>query len=364
MRVVRSSMLFPLILTACGVEIIVQQTNPPTPPKVATLEGEESPSEGGDGTPTDTLPPDVVDVPPPPSPATISQVTATVLPETSRKALILNAIRAATTSLHAGLYLLTDTSITTALTDAYARSVDVQIVIDDSFQTSAQNKKNVATLTNAGVPLLKSKAFTFHHAKYMIIDGKEATIMTCNFTDSSFSSNREVVAKVKDKDAIAALEAIFQADMAGAATTVGLDSLLVVSPDNTREKLNGLIGNAADEIFVAVQAVDDNPFVYMLIGMKMKGVKVRVLIADPADKKGDAGDAQWLKSKGVEVRYLPTPYLHEKVILADDKVFVGSVNLTQTSITKNREIGFVGDAAFTATMKTQLEADWSSAVVF
>lgn len=360
---IRLLLLLVLGLVACGApEVIVQAQHDPTPIKTQSREPEPTPSDEGDGQPG--TPPEDVNDPPPPSPATISGVTANVLPETSRKAVVLNAIRAATTSIDAGLYLVTDTTLTTALTDAKVRGVAVRVFIDNSSQTTKENAKAVSTLESAGITVVKNTTFTFHHAKYLILDGKEAMIMTCNFTDSSFSSNREVVTKVKDAGAVAALQAVFDADYSKTSATFTDDNPLVISPDNTRNKLNGLIGNAKTEIFVAVQSVDDNNFVYRLIGMKKAGVKVRVLIADPADKQGDSGDAAWLKQQGIEVRYLPNPYLHEKVILADDKVFVGSVNLTLTSITKNREIGFVGDAPFAETMKAQLETDWNAGVVF
>jgi cardiolipin synthase len=356
--------LLSLMLVACDVEVIEQQTGVPTPIKTQSQDGEAPPSEDGDGTPETFVPPDDTEAPPP-SPSTIadSTITSTVLPENSRKAIILNALREAKTQVHAGFYLITDSSIRTAFIDAYKRGVDVKIIIDDSFQTTNQNKAHITAFKAAGVPVKVASGFRFHHAKYLLIDDY-AMIMTCNFTDSSFSSNREVVTRVKDDGVLADLEDVFASDFEGQTTTVSADSPLVVSPDNARVKLEGLVANAKTEVFVSVQSVDDNPFVYRLIGLHRAGIKVRVLMADPADKEGDAGDADWLKNQGIEVRYLPTPYLHTKIIVADDKVYVGSNNLTQTSINLNREVGFVGDAAFTTKMLVQMEKDWTAGVAF
>lgn len=44
------------------------------------------------------------------------------------------------------------------------------------------------------------------------------------------------------------------------------------------------------------------------------------------------------------------------------RAYVGSINLSWTSLTKNREVGLVvGEPANVATMETTLEKDWATA---
>ncbi len=360
MRKPGTLLLLVTLAGACGVEVISREPRPPTPVRVLQVEPDPSATEG-DGTPKEGAGSgETVE-----APVQVAGLSAQALPAPTRKGVVLDVIRAATQSLDAGLYLITDTTIAQALVDARNRQVEVRVVIDDSQHTSQANTTALNMLESAGIAVTRPQAFTYHHAKYLIADGKVALIMTCNFSNSSFNDNREVVVRVTDLGLLSELQTIFNADFDGVEPPLSEDTRLVVSPVNTRDKLAGLIGNAASRIIVAMQSVDDNETVYQLIERHQAGVEVRVMIADPS-VYGKSGDAQWLKDRGIAVRYLPVSllYLHEKVIIADDASFVGSVNLTYTSITQNREIGVIGDQTLTTTVLPQVEADWDAAVPF
>jgi len=59
-----------------------------------------------------------------------------------------------------------------------------------------------------------------------------------------------------------------------------------------------------------------------------------------------------------------TLVLHEKVIVADAVAFVGSENLTSTSLDHNREVGVMGDGDFRDTLLSSLQGDWATAAPF
>lgn len=357
-------------LGGCGVEVVEQGSGTPTPiesdkrgeaPQGNTPAPEEAGQDPSDGAPDeDALDGDSTQPLPPPV-VTPDGLDPVFLPHESRKEIIVGAIRDAKREILAGLYLVTDNTITNALVSAAERGVTVRVVIDDSDNTRSANNVSMPKLTAAGAQVVKATGFVHHHAKYMLIDDELGFVMTCNFTNSSFTSNREVIVRVAEPRLLDELAIVFEADFAHADLTLP-ETQLVLSPDNSRERLSGMVSNAKQRVFVAMQYVDDNSMVYRFIAAKRAGVDVRVLIADPS-RYGNHGDAQWLKDQGVAVKYLPLPmYLHEKVIVADDTAFVGSVNMSYTSLTSNREVGVVGDEAFTSTLMQGLEADWQSAV--
>lgn len=77
-----------------------------------------------------------------------------------------------------------------------------------------------------------------------------------------------------------------------------------------------------------------------------RGVRVRLVgsPADPDDTYFIAG-AEELKRAGAEVRYLPSPYVHAKVIVKDQKeALLGSLNLSANSIHANRELSVLFSA--------------------
>ena len=348
-----------VIVSACSVQTIDPESRTPTPPRVSQTDDDpaQAESDGVAKADFDGVIPD--------APVGTGNLSVTVLPASTGKDVALAAIRSATATLDAGLYLVTEYTIVQAFIAAKERGVAVRIVIDDSDNTRSGNKNALAKWAAAGIDVVKATGFSYHHAKYLVVDGKSALVMTCNFTVSSFASNREVVVSVSDAELVADLSTIFAADFIHESPEISATTRLVISPINAREKLNGLIGNAKQRVFFAMQSVDDNDTVALLIARHDAGVDVRVMMADPT-VYDQSGDADVLKAHGIDVRYLPETilYLHEKVIVADDDAFVGSVNITYTSIEKNREIGVIGDASFTSLVLPQVQADWDMAVSF
>lgn len=302
-----------------------------------------------------------------PLPGTIAVTSLAVLP--GSRSLLANEINLATTSVHAGLYILTDDTFVNALINAKQRGLDVKVLIDGSDLTAEVNDEALAKLEAKGIPVEKAAGVTHHHAKYVVLDGTSAMVMTCNWSFSSFTKNREVLTKIEDDAAVTELEAIFNADFTH--TPLSLPSTQwVLSPNqrgvpqNSRSKLHGLVDDASSSVFVAVQDINDDALSADLVGALGRGVQVRVLMADPAARQGKYGDADWLSDRGIEVRYLPSPYLHEKVLVADDRAYVGSHNFTYTALETSREVGLLVSGQAKDALLAQAEKDWASAVVF
>ena len=82
-----------------------------------------------------------------------------------------------------------------------------------------------------------------------------------------------------------------------------------------------------------------------LAGAAARGVRVRLLRSgDPDGDDANAPERRQLAPSGVQVRLARGVYIHAKAIVADGRrAFVGSQNLTATSLDQNRELGIVLD---------------------
>ncbi len=288
-----------------------------------------------------------------------------ITPDASSETMLVNAIGNAQSSIRVGMYLLTETTLANALVDAAARpGMTVTVVIDNSDQTASYNATNLGKLTTGGVKVVDAVGVTYHHAKYMVVDSNDAYVMTSNWTYSSFNSNREVLMHLTAPAAVAELVGIFDADAAQQPPSLPSQSDLVVSPFNSRDKIADLVGSAKQTLWIGIEEAGDYTMNGLMADRVSAGVDVRVLLANPSEATGNTHTAAQLTSLGVTVRYLPSPYLHEKIIIADDRVFCGSENLSTTSLDHNREVGLIGNGDFLAAMQTQFQADWQDGVSF
>ena len=141
---------------------------------------------------------------------------------------------------------------------------------------------------------------------------------------------------------------------------------LVVEPDDGVKPLLDLIASAREEILVKMYLWTPSRLdVVEALGEAVaRGVKVRVLLErEPAGGRVDLTVFQALKERGVEVK-LTTPFrfvfVHEKSLVVDRKLaWVGTMNLTGSSFTANREYALIlDDPKQVAEVVRVFEADW------
>lgn len=95
-------------------------------------------------------------------------------------------------------------------------------------------------------------------------------------------------------------------------------------------------------------------------------MKVRLLISPPRGEEAQnesEEDLDYLEKNGVNIRFLKSPYVHAKVFVADESLaFIGSVNITTTSLEFNRELGIqVSDSTALSRLMRTFSEDWSQA---
>ncbi|MBA3450570.1 MAG: hypothetical protein H0T18_05095 [Chloroflexia bacterium] len=173
----------------------------------------------------------------------------------------------------------------------------------------------------------------------MVVDDAVAVIMNQNLTESAFTTNRDFGVVTERPDAVRTAAALFEADWTrGAEPDPGP---LVVSPTNARVQLLGIIDDARRSLDLYAEVLRDPELLAALTAAEERGVDVR-LVVSPSDDF--AVERRALTAAGVDIRLATSLYIHAKVIFADgERAFIGSQNLSATSLDQNRELGIIID---------------------
>ncbi len=283
----------------------------------------------------------------------VSPIALTVQPGGGR-AFLLDALRGAVRSIRVVSYLLTDDDVEDELLAAAARGVEVRVIVEGSQGSNAEARTRLAA---GGVQVREGDpSFALTHEKAVVVDDALAFVLNQNLTRAGFETNREFDASFSGPE-VADLAAIFDADWGRSGWSGETD--LVVSPVNSRRRLEGLVAAARDELLIAMEVFNDGHVRDMVAAKARAGVDVRVVLEDPADIADHAETARVLSEAGATVRWLASPELHAKAIVVDrSAAYLGSVNLTFSSLDRNREIGLVTDhPASVERIASTIEAD-------
>lgn len=282
---------------------------------------------------------------------------------TGLQARLAAAIDGAQHTLDVQMYLFTVQALADRVVAAKQRGVAVRVILDPD---EAGNASVRTKLTNAGVPTRNATPlYTYSHAKYLVIDGATTYLMSMNFNVDAMNTERNYGMVDRDPEDVADVAAIFAMDWAAAGGEAPRPAdltctRLVVSPDNARARLLELINSAQSTLAIeALYLTETN--VRAAVGQaKTRGVAVRVMLATPDTTPDDT--TKYLQTVGIPIKWAnPNDFLlHAKLVMTESAAFVGSENLSLTSLTKNREVGaIVFEPAQVATIRTQFEADWS-----
>ncbi len=287
-----------------------------------------------------------------------------VMPDDGAKP-VLDLIDSAKTSIRFKIYLFTYRDARKALIKAANRGVDVRVMIDpEPVGGGESNAESYRLLKEGGVTVKWAPgAFKHNHEKSLVIDDQSALIATFNFTRSSFTRNREYAVLTSEPDVVADVAAIFDADWAGEGVQISDDSPLVVSPVNSRQRITSLIANAQERLWLEEATLLDEDMTQALVNAAKRGVDVRFLAPHRDDNDVAADNLARLADAGGQVALLEQPYIHAKAILVDGKrAFIGSENLTFTSLELNRELGILTESpAVVGRLQQTMARDWQIA---
>ena len=243
---------------------------------------------------------------------------------------ILDFLAAARRSVDCELYQVTSRPLADALGQAAERGVRVRVIVEPRAGSTGVLRGE------RGVQILPTPRVTLDHTKSCLRDDGAVLVGTANWSASALSKNADLVAVLPAGTAPArqVAEAI-EADAGGAKLPALTDRLAppqaVVSPVNARELLTAFVGEPGDRLLVTSEELQDGE---LLGHLRSAAGRERVDVAAPGEEATPAGTH----------RCSSTLYMHAKVMVlwrqgAPAAAFLGSENLSRTSLDRNREIG-------------------------
>lgn len=288
-----------------------------------------------------------------------TQAPETFIGPTGLEARMAALIDGAQSTLDIQMYLFTLDALADKIVAAKNRGVSVRVLLDPDHEG---NQNVTPTLTSGGVNWQNAPTlYTFSHAKYLIADKQQVVIMSMNWNYDAFVSERNYGIVDRDPEDIADVQAIFDQDWAMASGQQGVVAdlsctRLIVSPTNAKQRLLEHINSAQATLDLELMYISETTIRNAIGAAKTRGVEVRALMLEPT-----SDEVMYLRSLGVPVRTPSSFSLHSKLIIADDVAFVGSENMSFTSLTKNREVGaLVFEPSAFQPIQTQFDADWNS----
>lgn len=246
-----------------------------------------------------------------------------------------------------------------------SRGVDVRVLLDRTDSGGIVNRTDARRLMAAGVPVEWGADDVLFHQKTLTVDDNASAIMTGNLTTEDELDTRDFGVIDHDRAAVSAIAGVFDAYWEGRPVTSGPDvDGLVWSPDSASDLLS-LIDSARHSLVVENEETDSAPIESALESASRRGVDVEVVMT--AQTRWNAGLDE-ISASGVRVATYPdasgTLYIHAKAIVVDARTaFVGSENLSTSSLLYNRELGVItSDPAVVGRLLRTLRSDFDTAL--
>lgn len=267
-------------------------------------------------------------------------------------------------SIRMMIYDLGTSDILTTVVDKAKAGLDVRVILDQTekdFNLPAYN-----SLVSAGAKVQWSNPkFTYTHAKTIVVDGATSVISTGNFDADMIEEERDFAMVDSDPQDVAQLVEIFDSDWNDVTPDLSC-TRLVVSPVNSQDRILAVINGATKTLDIEQLEFGDYAVQQAVAAQQKAGVAVRLLLADPSFESDIGTYVAEIEPMGLVPRRLVTPQLHLKSILADGTTaYAGSENMSNTSLTQNREVGLIiTEPTAIATMASTFATDWAASLPF
>jgi len=256
-------------------------------------------------------------------------------------------------------YEFTHKDFKTALKKLAENDVNIRIIVEDKkYQQYKNTLKNLISefswYSNIQLKSDKQMWTEYVHAKVNLIDSG-FIIQTANLTNSSFASNREYFFQSADSWVRKSLHTIFEKDRIGTKLTMkDIHPNLVVCNINCRGVIEQLLNSAKQSIIIQTQYITDDKL-RIILKAKKQLPEFKLLVADTDDN-----DELIRYFGNTYARKFKKYYNHTKMILIDHKtLLLGSMNLSATSLDKNREIWIIIlDPTIIDEFTAQFYKDW------
>jgi len=247
---------------------------------------------------------------------------------------ILDFINHAQHSLHFLMYGFTDPTLSQALIEKKSQGKSIQIILEQHpYAAENENDQTIKMFNAYHLNWRSNPLFLLIHQKTLITENK-ALVMTFNFTRSAFKHDRNFALLIDDPKTVKQIDAIFSADW-NHQPIHNINNDLVLSPDDSRKKILRLIAQATQSIKIYAQIINDYQITGALKKAAQRGIKIDILTS----ANMHTNTMRYLKRAGINIHQSKHYYIHAKVLIVDNnKALIGSINLSQPSLDKNREL--------------------------
>lgn len=271
---------------------------------------------------------------------------------------IVQIIEQARRRVDLNVYILSDKRVLAALKKASDRGVKVRIILDRSphgmglWQVVDEYKR----ITDMGIDVHGTpQRFAYDRADY-VCNTSMCAIGTADYTAAGFNRNREYIIRFSNPAIVKAAREVFTADWHNKPAGDGPRKYLVLSPGSAWRMVR-LIDQPGK---LDMEQDDIGKTGPVIRAMARKGRAIRLILPSRA-RRHDAHEIGALRHAGVRVRYMSGVYMHAKMIAGADRGYIGSINITHTSLYHNREVGITFGGKILSQVRRQFEQDWSAA---
>jgi phosphatidylserine/phosphatidylglycerophosphate/cardiolipin synthase-like enzyme len=298
------------------------------------------------------------------------------------------------------------TRVIDALFAAAARGVRVRLLVDDGF--AKHESATLAELAASGKLEIRrldmhARAGGILHAKYFVVDGREAYFGSQNFDWRSLTHIQEIGLRVRVPAIVGGLADVFETDWAlaggGAAiarihahaakfpVVVGdgkerMELTLVASPRGwlpdeslwELPRLVALVDEARKSVHVQLLTYKATELEPALVRAAARGVAVELLVSDWCKRKGCIEGLQKLSTTpNIAIKLITIPpwsggfipyarVAHAKYLVVDgERAWVGTSNWERDYFYESRNVGvIVGGGRLPARLDGVFADDWSS----
>jgi phosphatidylserine/phosphatidylglycerophosphate/cardiolipin synthase-like enzyme len=277
-----------------------------------------------------------------------------------------------------------------ALEAAVARGVRVRFLAETSFVSVYPDTLDRLARRGAVVRRLDLATGGILHAKYFVVDGKDAFLGSQNFDWRALEQNLELGVRIRDPAIVAGLETIYAADWARAGgepapVTAAPRSRLVASPRDRLPagvtwdlpELVALVDGAQRSIRVQLltyRAGDWTELEAPLARAAARGVAIELVVADWAKRKATLDGLRHLaRVPNVAVRFTTIPawsggfipfarVAHAKLLVVDGvRAWLGTSNWERDYFYRSRNVGVViAEPAFAERLTRWFDDLWRS----
>ena len=263
---------------------------------------------------------------------------------------IISGIKQAKKTIDILIFRLDRADLARALEAAVARGVNVRALTAHTNRGGDKHLRRLELqLLEGGVTVSRTADdLVRYHGKMMIVDSRVLHVYGFNFTTLDIEKSRSFAVITRNRRVVQEACKLFAADFDRQPYSAA-HKRLVVSPENSRERLTEFLRGARKQLLIYDPNLTDDT-VLKILGERMRaGVDVKII--------GKVEDKWRLKFE----KY-PGKRLHVRAIIRDgQRAFVGSQSLRKLELDKRREVGIiVTDLKVVGELVNVFAQDWAA----